>query len=72
MVLVVDWLPMRDRSKDLKVESSMSGAFGRALNINRFYLQVPSVNFAALEKNKIWLWTAVDHFRAGILGRVLG
>ena len=24
------------------------------------------------QKNKIWLWTAVDHFRAGILGWVLG
>jgi hypothetical protein len=23
-------------------------------------------------KNKIWLWTAVDHFTAGILGWVLG
>lgn len=21
-----------------------------------------------VKKNKIWLWTAVDHFRAGILG----
>ncbi len=24
------------------------------------------------QKNKIWLWTAVDHFRKGILGWVLG
>lgn len=25
-----------------------------------------------VKKNKIWLWTAVDHFKAGILGWVLG
>ncbi len=24
------------------------------------------------QKNKIWLWTAVDHFKKGILGWVLG
>jgi len=24
------------------------------------------------QKNKIWLWTAVDHFKQGILGWVLG
>jgi insertion element IS1 protein InsB len=24
------------------------------------------------QKNKIWLWTVVDHFREGILGWVLG
>jgi IS1 family transposase len=24
------------------------------------------------QKNKIWLWTAVDHFKPGILGWVLG
>jgi insertion element IS1 protein InsB len=24
------------------------------------------------QKNKIWLWTAVDHFKEGILGWVLG
>ncbi len=26
----------------------------------------------SVQKNKLWLWTAVDHFRAGILGWVLG
>jgi IS1 family transposase len=25
-----------------------------------------------LKKNKIWIWTAVDHFSQGILGWVLG
>ncbi len=25
-----------------------------------------------VKKNKIWLWTAVDHFKQGILGWVLG
>jgi len=25
-----------------------------------------------LKKNKIWIWTAVDHFKAGILGWVVG
>ena len=25
-----------------------------------------------VKKNKIWLWTAVDHFKPGILGWVLG
>jgi len=25
-----------------------------------------------VQKNRIWLWTAVDHFRKGILGWVLG
>jgi IS1 family transposase len=24
------------------------------------------------QKNKIWLWTAVDHFKKGILDRVIG
>jgi insertion element IS1 protein InsB len=24
------------------------------------------------QKNKVWLWTAVDHFRTGILGWVIG
>lgn len=24
------------------------------------------------KKNKIWVWTAVDHFQAGILGWVVG
>jgi IS1 family transposase len=24
------------------------------------------------QKNKIWLWTAVDHFKKGILGWLLG
>ena len=28
--------------------------------------------FGRSEKNKIWLWTAVDHFQPGILGWVLG
>ncbi|WP_346016610.1 IS1 family transposase [Chroococcidiopsis sp. CCMEE 29] len=28
--------------------------------------------FVGFEKNKIWLWTAVDHFRPGILAWVLG
>jgi IS1 family transposase len=28
--------------------------------------------FVGSKKNKIWLWTAVDHFKAGILGWVLG
>ncbi|WP_144266107.1 IS1 family transposase [Pleurocapsa sp. PCC 7327] len=28
--------------------------------------------FVGTQKNKIWLWTAVDHFKAGILGWVLG
>ncbi|MDX2239085.1 MAG: IS1 family transposase [Leptolyngbyaceae cyanobacterium bins.302] len=28
--------------------------------------------FVGSKKNKIWLWTAVDHFRQGILGWVLG
>ena len=41
--------------------------------------QIPEVGeldeletFVGSKKNKIWLWTAVDHFRAGILGWVLG
>jgi IS1 family transposase len=25
-----------------------------------------------LKKNKIWIWTTVDHFKAGILGWVIG
>jgi IS1 family transposase len=25
-----------------------------------------------VKKNKVWLWTAVDHFRAGILAWVIG
>ncbi len=29
-------------------------------------------NLCQVKKNKIWLWTAVDHFKAGILGWVLG
>jgi IS1 family transposase len=29
-------------------------------------------NICRLKKNKTWLWTAVDHFRTGILGWVLG
>lgn len=28
--------------------------------------------FVGSKKNKIWLWTAVDHFKAGILGWVVG
>jgi IS1 family transposase len=24
------------------------------------------------QKNKVWLWTAVDHLRTGILGWVIG
>jgi len=28
--------------------------------------------FVGSKKNKIWLWTAVDHFKPGILGWVLG
>ena len=28
--------------------------------------------FVGQKKNKIWLWTAVDHFRDGILGWVIG
>ena len=28
--------------------------------------------FVGKKKNKIWLWTAVDHFRDGILGWVIG
>ena len=28
--------------------------------------------FVGSKKNKIWLWTAVDHFRKGILGACLG
>jgi len=28
--------------------------------------------FVRSKKNKIWLWTAVDHFKPGILGWVLG
>lgn len=28
--------------------------------------------FVGSKKNKIWLWTAVDHFKSGILGWVLG
>ena len=28
--------------------------------------------FVGSKKNKIWLWTAVDHFKQGILGWVLG
>jgi len=29
-------------------------------------------NLRRFKKNKIWLWTAVDHFKSGILGWVLG
>ena len=29
-------------------------------------------NLCWLKKNKIWLWTVVDHFKPGILGWVLG
>jgi IS1 family transposase len=29
-------------------------------------------NFCRSEKNKIWIWTAVDHFKPGILGWVVG
>ena len=28
--------------------------------------------FVGSQKTCIWLWTAVDHFKPGILGRVLG
>lgn len=28
--------------------------------------------FVGQRKNKVWIWTAVDHFRAGILGWVIG
>lgn len=28
--------------------------------------------FVGAKKNKIWIWTAVDHFTSGILGWVLG
>jgi transposase-like protein len=28
--------------------------------------------FVGQKKHKIWLWTAVDHFREGILGWVIG
>jgi IS1 family transposase len=28
--------------------------------------------FVGSKKNKIWIWTAVDHFRSGILGWVIG
>jgi len=28
--------------------------------------------FVDSKRTKIWLWTAVDHFQAGILGWVLG
>ena len=28
--------------------------------------------FVGSKKTCIWLWTAVDHFKQGILGRVLG
>jgi len=28
--------------------------------------------FVGSKKNKIWVWTVVDHFRAGILGWVIG
>lgn len=28
--------------------------------------------YVGSKKNKIWLWTAVDHFKSGILGWVLG
>lgn len=29
-------------------------------------------SFATVEKNKIWIWTAVNHFRAGIQAWVVG
>jgi insertion element IS1 protein InsB len=28
--------------------------------------------FVGSKKNKVWLWTAVDHLRKGILGWVIG
>jgi IS1 family transposase len=28
--------------------------------------------FVGLKKPKVWLWTAVDHLRGGILGWVIG
>ncbi len=28
--------------------------------------------FVGSKKNKIWIWTAVDHFKSGILGWVIG
>ncbi|MDJ0703041.1 MAG: IS1 family transposase [Leptolyngbyaceae cyanobacterium MO_188.B28] len=28
--------------------------------------------FVGRKQNKVWIWTAVDHFRAGILGWVIG
>lgn len=31
-----------------------------------------SLKLLSVQKNKIWLWTAVDHFRPGILGWVVG
>ncbi|NET16494.1 MAG: IS1 family transposase [Okeania sp. SIO1H6] len=26
----------------------------------------------SVKKNKVWIWTALDHFRSGILGWVVG
>lgn len=28
--------------------------------------------FVGKKKNKVWIWTVVDHFRAGILGWAMG
>jgi IS1 family transposase len=44
------------------------------MNQTRFLKLENWMNYKPLfgQKNKIWLWTAVDHFKVGILGWVLG
>jgi insertion element IS1 protein InsB len=49
----------------------MSGQFGISLTTTMHPYLFSTTTFVG-SKNKIGLWTAVNHFRAGILGWVLG
>ncbi len=49
---------------------------GKSLSIYGFQLACHPVRYElqtfVSKKNKVWIWTVVDHFRPGILGWVLG
>jgi IS1 family transposase len=42
------------------------------LSVNRKWQNSMNWRHLSAQKNKIWLWTVVDHFKAGILGWVVG
>jgi insertion element IS1 protein InsB len=68
--LGIEWLKVVHHTTRINWVKSVGKLLPGVTSIQKQFQQVGELN--ACQDNKIWVWTAVDHFKKGILGWVIG